>query len=245
MKIFAPSWKRADIACTHKYLTEVVYVVAESQKTDYNGLKILVCPDSAQGNLCRVRNWILNNQKGDILLIDDDLTALGVWIGNQSKKLNEAEAIEFIEHGFILAKDMGCKYWGINPAMDKGSYREYTPFSTKTYIGGPFQAFIDLDLRYDENLPLKEDYDLTIQVLNKNRKALRINYAHYFNDMHGKKGGCADYRTIEKEKEQFKLLQKKWGSKIVRTDSGESQVNRKKKKTYDINPIIKVPINGV
>ncbi len=51
-------------------------------------------------------------------------------------------------------------------------------------------------------------------------------------------GGCADYRTIQKEKEQFDLLQKKWGSKIVKRDNGS-------KTNYDINPIIKVPINGV
>jgi hypothetical protein len=44
---------------------------------------------------------------------------------------------------------------------------------------------------------------------------------------------------------QNELLRKKWGSKIVKTDSGASQVNRKKKTSYDINPIIKIPISGV
>jgi hypothetical protein len=51
-------------------------------------------------------------------------------------------------------------------------------------------------------------------------------------------GGCSTYRTSEREKEQFELLQRKWGSKIVRYDSSS-------KKGFDFNPIIKVPIRGV
>ena len=54
---------------------------------------------------------------------------------------------------------------------------------------------------------------------------------------HGNKGGCADYRTMEREKDQFDLLQKKWGSNIVRKD--------KLSKGVDINPIVKIPIRGV
>jgi hypothetical protein len=84
---------------------------------------------------------------------------------------------------------------------------------------------------------LKEDYDLSLQVLNKYRKTLRFNAYHYLVKQHTNIGGCANYRTLAKEKEQLKLLQIKWGSKIVREDkSGQG---------YDINPIIKTPIKGV
>ena len=58
-------------------------------------------------------------------------------------------------------------------------------------------------------------------------------------------GGCAEYRIIDREREHNEMLRKKWGTKIVRMDSGASQVNRKKKTNYDINPIIKIPIGGV
>tara|TARA_R100001463_G_C3475493_1_gene216364 strand:+ start:27 stop:227 length:201 start_codon:yes stop_codon:yes gene_type:complete len=61
---------------------------------------------------------------------------------------------------------------------------------------------------------------------------------------HGNKGGCANYRTLEREKEQYELLLAKWGSKIVRRDNG-SKSNGNKKASYDINPIINVPIGGV
>jgi hypothetical protein len=50
---------------------------------------------------------------------------------------------------------------------------------------------------------------------------------------------------MEREVEHNEMLKKKWGSKIVRFDTGASQVNRKRQKSYDINPIIKIPIGGV
>ena len=67
----------------------------------------------------------------------------------------------------------------------------------------------------------------------------------YVCKQHTNPGGCASYRTIQREQEQFDLLEKKWGSKIVRRDTGNAAVTRKKNQGYDINPIIKVPIGGV
>ena len=250
LTIAAPSWKRPDSAFTHKYFNKVQYVVCQSQAEEYrkNELPVWECPDSAQGNLCRVRNWILDNCPTKwLLIVDDDLSALGRWNGNEQKRLNMEEATEAVEHGFGIAEQCETPFWGINCIPDKGAYREYTPFSFNNYIGGPFQAFLPGQfegLRYDENLPLKEDYDLTIQAANKFRKVLRINYLFYFVKQHTNKGGCADYRTIQREKEQFDLLQKKWGSKIVKRDNG-SKTDGKRETTYDLNPIIRVPIGGV
>jgi hypothetical protein len=59
---------------------------------------------------------------------------------------------------------------------------------------------------------------------------------------HGNKGGCAEVRTVEKEKEQMQLFIKKWGSKIVKQDLRQ---RGKKTVSYDINPVVKVPIGGV
>ena len=247
LTIAAPSWKRATSCFSHEYLPDLQYVVCTDQADGYRerGLPVWECPDSAQGNLCRVRNWIMDNCPTKwLLLIDDDLSALGRFNGHKRKRMSTDEAMDAILAGFELAEEFGVKFWGVNCLPDKGAYREYTPFSLNNYIGGPFQAFIDMDLRYDESLPLKEDYDLTLQVMNKYRKALRINYLHYEVKQATNTGGCASYRTITREKEQFDLLQKKWGHDIVRRDSG-SPKNRKREQTYDINPIIKIPIRGV
>jgi len=81
-KIFCPTYKRAGAVITHKYLPDIKYVVAESEAEAYEktGVPMWVVPDSAQGNLCRIRNYILDNADTDkILLLDDDLRKFGRW----------------------------------------------------------------------------------------------------------------------------------------------------------------------
>lgn len=239
-KFYAPTYKRAKGVFTQSNLPFVKYVVAEFEAEDYlrEGHDCWIVPDSAQGNLCRIRNYILDNADTDqIVLVDDDMTGIARWDKQKQKRLEPDEVLEFCEMAFNMADDFDIRYWGLNCLPDKGAYREYTPFAFKAYIGGPFQAFNRLDLRYDEALPLKEDYDLSLQVLNKYRRALRFNAYHYIVKQHTNTGGCADYRTLAREKEQMQMLIRKWGSKIVQED--------KSSKGYDINPVIKVPIGGV
>ena len=248
MMLLSPSWRRPTICTSHRYFKSLRYVVCKSQSQQYidNGMPVLVCPDKAQGNVSRVRNWILDQAKGeDLCIVDDDIKHLGVWNGNVHRDLDGDEAEEFIEHGFELARQFKVKMWGVNLLPDKGAFREYTPFSLTNVVLGPLGGFLDMDCRYDENLPLKEDYDLCLQVLNKYRKILRINHAHYVCEQHTNLGGCAEYRTMDAEKDQFLELEKKWGSKIVRRDTGESKTQRKRQAAYDINPVIKIPIKGV
>ena len=177
-KIYAPTYKRAELCKTHNYLSEVIYVVRESEKDDYFDThdKLWIVPDSAQGNLSRIRNYILDNTDNkNVVLLDDDIKHFGRWNGTQSVKLDEFQAYDMMQEGMQLAEDMDVRFWGLNCIADKGSYREYTPFGTRQYIGGPFQAHRDNELRYDEVIYLKEDYDMTLQVLNKYRRNLRLN----------------------------------------------------------------------
>lgn len=245
--LLAPSYQRAAFAKTHRYLP-VRYVVAESEAPAYEErqLPVLPCPDAAQGNLCRVRNWILDYAKDQpVLILDDDLDYIGAWFGSTRKKLTGDEAMAMIERGFELADEWGARFWGINCHDDKAFYREHTPFSTVNYIGGPFQAHLRNELRYDVELPLKEDYDMTLAVLNRYRTALRLNWYFYRSDQHQSPGGCAAYRTVEAERSQFLALQRKWGSAIVRPGRPYQFKNRRRIPALDINPTIHVPIKGV
>lgn len=244
VKIFAPSYKRPEKSITQINYPVVKLVVRESEAEEYreNGNEIIVCPDSAQGNLCRVRNWILDNLYDDadcIVILDDDCKSIGRWQDQDNKKFNSDELVEFCESSSMLCSELGFKHWGLNCVTDKGAYREYTPFGFLQYIGGPFQAHLkESKIRYDENLPLKEDYDMTLQHIKKYDGCLRINYAHYDVKQAEQTGGCATYRNLQKEKEQFFDLQRKWGKDIVVRDKAS-------KRSFDFNPIIKVPIKGV
>ena len=243
MIIVSPSFKRANGVLTHKILPDVIYAVHEFEQDEYisRGFNVLVMPDDIRGNIARVRNWIKRHYEKDhdeLIIIDDDIKSFLFWEGLKQVRLEGDSLIEHFESMFILAKDWGVSVFGVNPATDKGSYREYTPFCTTSYVSGSFNGLINCPMYFDETMPLKEDYDFTIQVCNEERKILRFNQYSMNKDDHGNLGGCANYRTITREKEQLQLLQKKWGEKIVRED-------KKSKQQYDINPIINVPIKGV
>jgi hypothetical protein len=244
VKFFAPSYKRPEKSITQIHYPDVKIVVRESEAEEYraNGNDIVVCPDSAQGNLCRVRNWILDNLYDDadcIVIIDDDCSYIGRWEQQSQIKFNMNDLQEFCENIANITKEMGFHFWGLNCVTDKGAYREYTPFGTLQYIGGPFQAHLKTsEVRYDEELPLKEDYDITLQHIHKYKGCLRVNFAHYNVKQAEQEGGCATYRNLDKEKQQFFALQRKWGKDVIKRD-------KQSKRSFDFNPIMKTPIKGI
>ncbi|NIR06335.1 MAG: hypothetical protein GTN82_13010 [Candidatus Aminicenantes bacterium] len=133
--------------------------------------------------------------------------------------------------------------------QDKQSYREYTPFSFTSNIGGPFMVHIPHDLRYDDRMPTKDDYDMTLQQLNRYRKVLRLNKFFYVarqgGSGTGQEGGCSLGRNVANEIEQNKLLIRKWGHKIVKFDFNPRSHSSTKVRKFDLNPVVKVPIRGI
>lgn len=259
ISINCPSYRRPHVD-TLDYLPSCKVWVAEREYKSYvdknpsHEQNIISVPNEVQGNLCRIRNYIMDREIEDndvVLLIDDDMESIGRFqpkgmYGYDEKKLNEDELYEMLEKYSIMCDDLGFKMWGIMCNKDALSYRQTTPFSTVSYVGGPFQCFIKgNDLRYDERLPLKEDYDMTLQQCQKYRGLLRVNAYHYDCKQSAQSGGCASYRNYEREKEQLEMLQKKWGKKIVKMDTVLNHNAKKQKKNIDYNPIIHIPINGV
>lgn len=247
MKIFAPSYKRVNGVKTHRLIPEVIYCVAEFEAQQYidKGYNVQIIPDEVQGNVARVRNYILKNYiKDKGLMVDDDIEHFKIWTKENGlpKSVKIQDMTEFIEEGFNLCEQFGCRLWGINIIGDKGSYREYSPFSLTNPISAAFMGFLNNELTFDERIPLKEDYDYSIQNCNEYRKLLRLNYAYMIKKDHGNKGGCAEMRTMQVELEQLKLLQSKWGKKIVKNDTTQ---RGNKTKGFDINPILKIPIKGI
>lgn len=254
ISINSPSYKRALNCDTFKILPGAFYWVHEFEIGKYRKnnkeMKIKKLPDDLKGNIARVRNHILKSQlsKADVIvLIDDDTKAIGYFENKKKVILPDEDSIRrMIEKYTYLAKQFGVRLWGINVSPDKQNYREYTPFSLTSYISASFSCFLKRnDLFYDERFPLKEDYDMTIQQCNKFRKVLRLN--KYFYDKKGAEqaGGCAVYRNVYRELEQIKALQRKWGCHIVKYDNNRRSHSSVKKRNFDINPVINIPIRGV
>lgn len=243
LEIFSPSYGRPDDCITHEYLKELTYVVSEREAEAYRKVhdKVITVPDEVQGSYARVCNYILeNNQDKKIVIMDDDISAIRYYENREVHTLSEEEVYATFENNARMTDELGAKYWGLNILPDKQAYREYSPFSTVSYCGGPVQGFVYNDLLFDEDMLLKEDYDMTLQQLNKYRKVLRFNKYHYVAKQSVNVGGCATYRTYEEEKKRTDMLQKKWGDKIVKYDKSD-----RKGKNFDYNPIITPPIKGI
>lgn len=258
--VFAcPSLHRPRVK-TYDYMPFIKVYVDKSEYEEYknndqnDGIELVACPDGVQGNLCRVRNYILDKEFEDgadmVVIVDDDMSALYYWECDQEEKrvnkrrIRTEEIQPLFEKYGEMCRDLGFYYMGLNCNQDKLSYRQYSPFSFSSYIGGPVQCFLKGgECRYDERLPLKEDYDMTLQQCQKYRGCLRLNFMCYDVEQAKQAGGCATYRNLEREKEQFEILRRKWGSKIVREDKGNSRKGNKRQ--FDFNPIIKIPIKGI
>jgi hypothetical protein len=255
IRVCVLSYRRAMALETPAYIPFARVYVDPSEAAAYRknnpGVKIVECADGVQGNKCRVMNHILDREfkaRADVvLLIDDDIQRLERWAGKKRFWIPSEDVLPFIEKYSIMARDLGAYLWGLNVNGDTSAYREYTPFSTTAYIGGPFQAVMrGCTLRYDERFSLKDDYDFTLQHLNKYRCTFRVNGAYYIARQSQQPGGCATYRSIDRERDQLIALQKKWGSSIVQVDTGrKAHMREGKSKGFDYNPIIHVPIGGV
>lgn len=246
-----PSHKRPVVE-TLQYYPHCKIWVAENELEEYRkhnpDAEIVSLGESSGKNISVIRNHILKAEfesGADVVcMLDDDVK--GIYRYDKAKHNNYGyvknkvtDFLDFIERHSIMAKEMGAYLWGVNLNQDARSYNHYRPFNTNNIILGPFSCHLKGgDIFYDENIPLKEDYDLALQHLNKHRKILRLNMYHYVCKQSENKGGCAVYRNYHTEKMNFDLLRKKWGSDIIREDKGS-------KKEFDYNPIIKVPIKGI
>ena len=225
ISVCVPSYKRA-IVKTLKYIPFAKVYVDGSEYNEYceknKGCSIVKCADGVQGNVARVRNYILETEFQDgadaVCIMDDDIYYLERFkkdkysnYGYDREKIEQEYFLEFIEKYTILCKEWGFKLWGVNCNQDSLSYRHSVPFSTKSVVLGPFTVHLKNSIRYDVTLPLKEDYDIFIQHMNKYRGVLRVNSVHYVCLQSENKGGCATIRNRDREKEQFELLRKKWG----------------------------------
>lgn len=258
IRLCVPSYRRPYVRTLKRYPSCSVFVdgsEVEDYRAENTGARIVPVPDGVQGNLCRVRNHILDVMFEDgadaVVLLDDDYDYVGEFVdrlprmGWDRRKLDEDELFQLCEDAAELADGFGVKMFGVNcVGTMPNSYMRNRPFSLTTYLGGPFQGFLRNPLRYDEDLYLKEDYDMCLQQAREYGGLLRLNYAFTISDQACKNrtklkaGGCSMQRNTLEERRQFERLQAKWGPDVVRTDKGS-------KRGFDYNPIIRIPIQGV
>lgn len=240
IKYIVPSYKRAKTICTLDYLSKAVAVVSEDEIEEYrkchpqyDEIRFIECPREFQGKgKPKVLNWILDNLFSDcdcLIELDDDIHAYMVHMKNEKDRiLDEEEVYEIFENNCRIAKEWGCGIWGLSPNSDPMVYDEFKPFRLHAYIDGGTVGHVDKnDLRYDEELSVKEDVDYFLQNIQKYHKALRIEKYYINKESFTNEGGANAIRNSKLEKEQFQKMQEKWGSKIIRPNRPTAKKNSK------------------
>jgi hypothetical protein len=245
--IAVPSYKRAGEVRTLKVCPTAKLYCPQSQYNEYclhyGDESIIAVPDEQDGNVARKRNYILDHAPSPYLLIlDDDVSKIGLWDDGEKIILNSDELLYFIVKWFNIAQDLGCTMWGVNQSDDPLVYNTLRPLSLLAPILGPFNGHLNTEVRYDENIPLKEDYDFWLASIKKYRKTLRVNKAFYIHDHGAMAGGVVSQRTVEREILSSERMAKKWG-RLFRAGGGTGGRSDNKNRNL-LNAQVRSPIPG-
>lgn len=177
------------------------------------------------------RNAILDyfNKDKQLIMLDDDIEIvykLGVdeiKVKNDLQELEPKEIKEFFENAFQICQLNNTKLWGIYP-IQNAFYMKHK-INNKGFIIGTMFGVITSDIRFDENLLVKEDYDFTMQHIQKYKKVARFDYITIKAEHYTNSGGCVDLRKATNiEEECFNYLLKKWSPNIIKNPKRENEV---------------------
>jgi hypothetical protein len=222
MLIAVPSKGRAGLTTTNKILPNATFFIPESEYHQYKGLvKNIICIPKEIRGITPTRNWILKNTNEKwVVMLDDDAKNVGYnFLDKRNTKKIEVRDEGFWMEEFLkffdLTEQMDYKIWGTRTeSSPRGTY-PYKPILTRSYVTASLMGIInDGEYYFDENFPVKEDYEICLRHIRDKGGILAIRYLHWENDHWTKDGGCKDYRTINIEKKAIKDLIKLYPSMI-------------------------------
>jgi hypothetical protein len=252
MNIIIPSYGRSDNLIGSDYFDSARYCIPQSQESEYlkhlDQSRLVVIPDTEDGNIAKKRNWILKNIPRPLVMIDDDVECIGYFEGREGMKngehrrkvLEKERVMAFFDMSFKVLSDVGGKMFGLSQNEDNRIYKEFLPLSLSKIALGPVQGHLNHPLMFDEAVGTKDDYDMGLQQLRKYKILLRWNKFHYICQHGGNTGGIVSYRTKEKEIDYCKAIMMKWGKSIIKYRiPPRSMVDLLNAK------MVNIPINGV
>ena len=216
MKKIILSKGRSEVITTDKLISDYIVLVPDSEKEDYirNKVKnIETIPDSVKG-LGSIRNWVMDNYDGDLVMLDDDITNFYYMGGKSAKRINSTEARDQILYNtYICSKDAGAPCWSINQSTDARKYTAYSPFSLRGWIGSVV-GINDRSVRWDCKNKLRVDVDYSLQVLKEKRFMWIEKRFSFYSNKDKNIGGNAFLRSQDNYKSEKRYLKRKWGKYI-------------------------------
>ena len=132
ISVNSPSYRRPNGVKTLDYIPFCRVWVDEGEADAYReanpGAEIIACPKGVQGNVARIRNYILDREfergMDAVLLLDDDIHCIERFevdkdgFGYARHKLEADELMPFLEKYSQMCLELGFKEWGLNCNAD-------------------------------------------------------------------------------------------------------------------------------
>lgn len=205
------------------------YIGSADDRAEYakNGaIKIVV-----SGGLVESRNKALVDafsEHKDCVMIEDDLRSLREATSTSRKDSVTIDVSHVIaDMRRALYMDMREMFYlaGVSPTANEFYFDPNKPYSFTHFIVGSFiYVRLGCELRFDDRFRTKEDYDYTLQHIEKYKGALRLNYIMAEFEHYKNKGGVVDWRNDDVEAESIFKLKRKWKSHIVDNPRRKNEV---------------------
>eukprot|EP00928_Gymnodinium_smaydae_P079199 TRINITY_DN63190_c0_g1_i1.p1 TRINITY_DN63190_c0_g1~~TRINITY_DN63190_c0_g1_i1.p1 ORF type:complete len:982 (-),score=255.91 TRINITY_DN63190_c0_g1_i1:110-3055(-) len=154
---------------------------------------------------------------------DEDANA--AWRRCEKLNVSPVAAAQFLL-AKMRARGSHCKLGGVFPLSNGGRAFRAEPVSYTNFILGDFFVAENTELRFDERLSLKEDYDFTASHLEKYGEVLRSNRLLITAKHETNAGGACAVRDAEGEKERYNIgvLREKWPGAILNHPTRANQI---------------------
>ena len=230
MKIIILTFHRTNKQTTFHNLCKklqklVTFVIRNEESSffqkNYPKNSILILPDHIK-DLVKTKNYILDNVKGMIYILDDDLnfwkrnkriSGENINWKNKSINYNEKEQKKFL-HLLQESVQDGYICCGLGLNNTKPSLFRY-PFDVNCRLW--CNLFLDnrenFKYRYDPQVPASEDLDFILQILSSGCQN-KVFYNYFVSEVSYSSGGCSVYRTLSFHNKSNLALEKKWPSVV-------------------------------
>lgn len=169
--------------------------------------------------ISKIRNFALKARNEEcVVMIDDDLNCVRALVGRAQRKIVEPDAILAILHSaYNCTRDLGvslfCFCRDARWAVMK--YLPHDPLSLNGPAAGAF-GVVGRKVKFDETLVTREDIDLAMQSLMRDRIILHDRRFYFdFGRTWCGAGGNQGRRTKANESADLKAMKERWGAYVA------------------------------
>jgi hypothetical protein len=139
-----------------------------------------------------------------------------------------------IGHVGQCAVDAGAGLFGFATQPKPQERASNRPFKLRKWVSAQGMGMIDRSLKFDPNLRLKEDLDMSIKNLQKNRIVWSDERWCMYTEHWSNSGGLQPVRTSDREDEAFGYILDKWGSGVVGRIKPEGEENKNNRGEWSV-----------